>query len=67
MYPLQTIQGKEIKFVKVAKVLGMYYDQHLSWAYHIEDFVKRCNQDPNLIKSLKGTQWGADQQIAITL
>ena len=45
----------------------MYYDQHLTWAYHIDDLVKRCNQDLNLIKSLKGTQWGTDQETSITL
>ena len=42
-YPKLTIQNKEVTFVKVAKFLGMYFDEHLTWAHHIDELVKRCN------------------------
>ena len=66
-YPKLTIQNKEVTFVKVAKFLGISFDEHLTWAHHIDELVKRCNQDLNLLRSLKGTQWGTNQETILTL
>ena len=37
------IDGKSIKKVKEAKSLGLFIDEHLSWAKHIEEISKKIS------------------------
>jgi len=66
-YPTLYIQGTPIQFVKQPYFLGMLLDENLNWKPHINELIKRTQQDINLIKHLKGTTWGADQTTLLML
>ena len=55
------------KLLKVAKFLGMYFAKHLTWAHNVDELAKRFNQDLNIIRSLKDTQWGTNMETILTL
>ena len=61
------IKGKQIAYSKSAKFLGVIFDNRLNWIEHIDYLVGRCNQRINLMKSLKGSQWGANRQSLLTV
>ena len=65
--PSLYIQGELIKFEKTAKFLGMYFDHHLTWNHHINELIIKCNRDLNLMRNIKGFQWGANQNTLTTL
>ena len=39
----------------------MYFDHELTWKAHIDNLVKRCNGDLNLMRMVSGTSFGADK------
>ena len=41
------------------KFLGVTFDQGLTFKAHIEDIVARCKKRLNLVKALRGKDWGA--------
>ena len=51
--------GEPIIQTQTAKLLGILFDQRLSFKYHMKDLVTKVYRRLNLLKSLKGTNWGA--------
>ncbi|XP_046563233.1 uncharacterized protein LOC124272130 [Haliotis rubra] len=65
--PSLKLKGKTIKFEKSAKFLGVTFDQHLTWAKHIDSIVIRCEKDLNAIRATSGSSWGANSDTLLTL
>ena len=47
------IDGKSIKKVEKAKSLGLFIDEHLSWAKHIEEISKKTSSAIGALKRIK--------------
>ena len=47
------IDGKSIKKVKEAKLLGLLIDEHLSWAKHIEEISKKISSAIGALKRIR--------------
>ena len=47
------IDGKSIKKVKEAKSLGLFIDEHLSWAKHIEEISKKISSAIGALKRIR--------------
>ena len=43
------------------KFLGMYFDCHLTWAYHLKFTKTKSIRAINILKVVSGYNWGADQ------
>lgn len=53
--------GTPIKFERVARFLGLLLDDRLSFTQHIKDLVTRCEKDLNVMRMLRGTDFGSDK------
>jgi len=60
-FPKLTLCEETLSYSETAKFLGLTFDKSLSWKYHINNLITRCNKDINLIKSIKGQEWGTDK------
>ena len=47
------IDGKSIKRVEEAKSLGLFIDEHLSWAKHIEEISKKISSAIGALKRIR--------------
>lgn len=47
------------------KILGLIFDNHLTWKPHITELKNSCKRRLNLIKTLAKRNWGADQNLLI--
>ena len=47
------INGNEIKQVNFTKLLGIYIDEHLSWAQHIDYLSKKNARNVGILSQLK--------------
>ena len=54
------MKGELIQYKNELKFLGITLDQNLSFKAHIQDIVSRSRKRLNLIKALRGKNWGAD-------
>ena len=61
------ISGSLIPYSTEAKFLGLIWDQKLTWASHISYLRGKCLKVINLIKTITGQKWGADQSCAIKI
>ena len=52
--------GNLVKYEKQCKFLGIIFDQKLSFKAHIENIVSRCHKRMNLLKAIRGKDWGAN-------
>ena len=60
-FPKLTLCGETLTYSVTAKFLGLTLDRSLSWIYHINNLITRCNKDINLIKSIKGQELETDK------
>ena len=51
------INGNEIKQVNFTKFLGIYIDEHLSWAQHIDYLSKKIARNVGILSKLKHLAW----------
>lgn len=56
----------ELPYEKVVKFLGIYLDQKLLWKEQIEYIVAKMEKRVNLLRSVNGTNWGADPSVSLT-
>ena len=59
--------GTPILFQKVVKFLGMFLDRALSFRDHIKEIKNRCERDLNLMRMLRGTNFGSDKHSLLLL
>jgi hypothetical protein len=50
-----------------AKFLGVTFQQNLKWKEYVDCLIDRSIRATNILKSLVGTQWGADPKILLLL
>lgn len=50
-----------------AKFLGVIFTHNLSWYKYVDCIAERALRSTNILRSLVGTQWGADSKILLTL
>ncbi len=51
-----------IKETRTIKLLGMTFDQKMTWKAHVEDLKIRCQKALNVIKMVAHRNWGADRK-----
>ena len=54
-----TLGGHQIEPSRCAKFLGVTFDSSLSFNSHVDQVVTRCRQRLNILKALRGTDWGS--------
>lgn len=52
-----------IEEVRHLKILGVWFDQKLSWSYHINNLRNRLATDLSLIRCLSHSRYGASQEV----
>ena len=55
------IEDQEIEFVDNYKFLGVYFDSKLKWNVHIKYLQNSLISAINLLKIIRGLNWGADR------
>lgn len=50
-----------LKQVDQIKLLGLYFDERLTWKVHLKKLVSECRKRINLLKVISSTKWGADK------
>lgn len=58
-----TMEKENIKLVKEVKILGLFFDEKLTWKTHIEYLRKECFLRMNILKTLSSKNWGSSQEI----
>ena len=66
-FPSLSLCGKKLKYADNAKFLGMTFDSKLKWDKHINELIKRCDKDINLLKCIKGQDWGCNKISLMTI
>ena len=61
-YPRLWLKGEPLKYKKVCKFLGIHFDEKMTFENHIEDIVSRAKKRLNLLKAIRGQQWGASPE-----
>ncbi|XP_044582995.1 uncharacterized protein LOC123264014 [Cotesia glomerata] len=51
----------KINQVDHIKLLGLYFDEKLSWKVHLKKLISVCRNRINLLKVMSSTKWGADK------
>ena len=58
-YPKLYLKGELLKYKKSCKFLGITLDENLTFEKHIEDIITRSKKRLNLLKAIRGQEWGA--------
>ena len=59
---LRLLKNELIKYKKEFKFLGITFDEKLTFKAHIENIVTRCKKRLNLLKTIRGKNWGASPE-----
>ena len=59
------MQNTEIEKVDNIKILGLIFDNKLTWMPHMQYLKSTCTKKMNIIKALANNSWGADQEVII--
>ena len=51
----------EIKFTDTIKILGLIFDENISWMLYLKSLKYFCIKTLNIIKILSNNNWGADK------
>lgn len=62
-----TLSGLEVERVESFKYLGMWLDPKLTWNPHIQNMVERCKKVLNVMRCLRGIEWGASRHALRTI
>jgi len=65
--PTIKMDNKIIPYTKNLKILGLTFDEKLSWTTHIKKLKDKAKKRLNIIKVLSGTKWGADSKTLINI
>ena len=61
--PNLTIGKIKIPSVETTKFLGLWWDPKLSWHVHISQLKAKATRALNVMRTLSGPSWGADQEV----
>ena len=59
------LSGSLIKYKKVFKFLGITFDEKLTFKEHIKNITDRCHRRLDLLKALRGKDWGTNPEVLI--
>lgn len=59
--------GVDLEKVNCFKYLGLWFDKKLTWANHIDRVVDKCKRILNILRCLRGKEWGANRVSLKTL
>ena len=62
---ITVLHGELLEYKKQFKFLGITFDGHLSYDKHIQLMINKCKKRLNLLKALRGKDWGASPQTII--
>ena len=66
--PILRLNGEYIQEVKKYRYLGMTLDApYLTWGEHFKELKTHCTRTVNILKSLAGTNWGADRETLLKI
>jgi hypothetical protein len=57
------LNGQVLEVKNPHKTLGISFDSHLTWKTHITEAKLKAAKRMNVLRSLAGTNWGADQEL----
>ena len=63
--PRLWLKGELLRYKKECKFLGITFDQQLNFKAHITNIVSRCKKRLNLLKAVRGKDWGASPETII--
>ena len=55
------IYGNKLERVSYFRYLGLWFDQKLLWSDHIDKVVGKCKKVLNVMRCLRGVDWGANR------
>ena len=61
--PTIYLQDKPIETVNNIKILGLTFDQKLTWKIHITNLTEDCRRRLNILKTIAYRNWGADYHV----
>ena len=61
------LYDQELERVKYFKFLGLWFDERITWALHIQNIVDKCKNILNVMRCLVGSEWGADRTAMKTI
>lgn len=59
--------GEDLEKGDCFKYLGRWFDKKLTWVNHIETVVDKCKRILNVLRCLRGKEWGANRTSLKTL
>jgi ribonuclease HI len=62
-----TLHGEAISRSNSVKILGLIFDRKMTWKNHIDYLKQKCHKSLNILKMIKGTDWGADRATMVHL
>ena len=65
VHPRILLYGTQIPLEKTPKLLGVIFDNHLTFSNHIKSTVEKVKPRINMMKSLAGSDWGQDQETLV--
>ncbi|RNA17460.1 RNA-directed DNA polymerase from mobile element jockey-like [Brachionus plicatilis] len=60
------LQGKRIKHDNKPKLLGLKFDKNLTFYDHIKEINARVDRRINMMRSIRGKNWGASPKLLLT-
>src|SRR6267154_1827567 len=61
------IDDNLIKFQNSCKLLGVIFDNHLSWKQHIDLLINKSSRALNILRCISGTSWGSNKDTLLIL
>lgn len=65
--PLLILNGSPLPQVDSIKLLGMTFDQRLTWTQHIKNVKGSCLHTMNILRTLSHHQWGCDEDVLLKI
>lgn len=62
-----TLYGRNLERVNEFKYLGLLFDSRLTWKSHINKVVEKCKKVLNVMRCLRGRDWGASRSCLKTV
>uniref|UniRef100_A0A8C2HUK7 Uncharacterized protein n=1 Tax=Cyprinus carpio TaxID=7962 RepID=A0A8C2HUK7_CYPCA len=56
------LYNQVLERVKSFKFLGLWFDERVTWAMHIQKILDKCKKVLNIMRCLVGSEWGADRK-----
>jgi len=61
-HPQIFLDNELLPLKKSVKILGVTFDTHFTFSHHISDIISRASSRLNVLKSLAGSDWGAQKE-----